>query len=127
LITIMLSGRQSADPYAFRRLRQYRWQQLAALRDNWLDPPDLVDLVPEVVPGHPDSIVARPGKEAELKMRTLTNLYNARPAWLALAHRDLDRAVAAADGWEESRAEPENPDAADRKAAEEESCAACSR
>lgn len=36
---------------------------------------------------------------AELKRRTLTNLYNARPKWLADAHRDLDAAVAAAYGW----------------------------
>ena len=31
--------------------------------------------------------------------RTLTNLYNARPAWLADAHRKLDEAVFAAYGW----------------------------
>jgi type II restriction/modification system DNA methylase subunit YeeA len=37
---------------------------------------------------------------AELKTRTLTNLYNARPAWLANAHADLDRAVWAAYGWD---------------------------
>ena len=35
----------------------------------------------------------------ELKKRTLTNLYNARPAWLADAHRKLDEAVFAAYGW----------------------------
>jgi type II restriction/modification system DNA methylase subunit YeeA len=35
----------------------------------------------------------------ELKKRTLTNLYNARPAWLAEAHRKLDEAVFAAYGW----------------------------
>ena len=34
-----------------------------------------------------------------LKRRTLTNLYNERPAWLANAHRELDEAVAAAYGW----------------------------
>jgi len=39
------------------------------------------------------------GAAAELKKRTLTNLYNARPQWLADAHRDLDAAVAAAYGW----------------------------
>ena len=33
------------------------------------------------------------------KPRTLTALYNARPAWLDLAHRDLDAAVLAAYGW----------------------------
>ena len=35
---------------------------------------------------------------AKLKKRTLTNLYNERPAWLDLAHKKLDAAVAAADG-----------------------------
>ena len=35
----------------------------------------------------------------ELKKRTLTNLYNARPTWLAEAHRKLDAAVFAAYGW----------------------------
>ena len=34
-----------------------------------------------------------------LAKRTLTNLYNARPAWLANAHIALDAAVAAAYGW----------------------------
>ncbi|MGF7210541.1 type II restriction/modification system DNA methylase subunit YeeA [Skermanella aerolata] len=39
-------------------------------------------------------------KAAEiLKKRTLTNLYNQRPAWLANAHGELDEAVAAAYGW----------------------------
>lgn len=36
---------------------------------------------------------------AKLKRRTLTNLYNERPAWLDLAHKKLDAAVAAAYGW----------------------------
>ena len=41
-----------------------------------------------------------PGASAEdLKKRTLTNLYNARPAWLADAHRKLEEAVFAAYGW----------------------------
>ena len=35
---------------------------------------------------------------AKLKKRTLTSLYNERPAWLDLAHKKLDAAVAAADG-----------------------------
>ena len=35
----------------------------------------------------------------ELKKRTLTNLYNARPQWLATAHAALDAAVADAYGW----------------------------
>lgn len=37
--------------------------------------------------------------EAELKKRTVTNLYNAHPTWLANAHARLDAAVYAAYGW----------------------------
>jgi hypothetical protein len=37
--------------------------------------------------------------EAELKKRTMTNLYNARPTWLDLAHKKLDAAVFVAYGW----------------------------
>ncbi len=33
---------------------------------------------------------------SQLKRRTLTNLYNQRPAWLEKAHRRLDEAVCAA-------------------------------
>jgi len=36
---------------------------------------------------------------AKPKERTLTKLYNERPAWLDLAHKKLDAAVAAAYGW----------------------------
>jgi len=36
---------------------------------------------------------------AKLKKRTLTNLYNERPAWPDLAHKKLDATVAAAYGW----------------------------
>ncbi len=36
---------------------------------------------------------------AKLKKRTLTNLYNGRPAWLDLAHKKLDAAIAAAYGF----------------------------
>jgi hypothetical protein len=36
----------------------------------------------------------------QLAKRTLTNLYNERPAWLDLAHRKLDQAVFAAYGWD---------------------------
>jgi len=43
-----------------------------------------------------------PGADAaELKKRTLTNLYNARPTWLTFAHAALDRAVWAAYGWDD--------------------------
>ncbi len=54
-------------------------RELVAKRDAWLNPPN--------------------ASAEELKNRTLTNLYNARPAWLADAHRKLDAAVFVAYGW----------------------------
>ena len=55
---------------------------------------------PEVVPGYPDRILPKDEAAAAiLKKRTLTNLYNERPAWLDMAHKRLDAAVAAAYGW----------------------------
>jgi hypothetical protein len=54
-------------------------RELVEKRDAWLNPPG--------------------ADEAELKRRTLTNLYNQRPTWLDLAHRKLDGAVFAAYGW----------------------------
>ncbi|MDQ3523843.1 MAG: transposase, partial [Chloroflexota bacterium] len=56
-------------------------KSLNELRENWLNPPDAT--------------------EAELKKRTLTNLYNAHFTWLANAHAALDRAVWAAYGWDD--------------------------
>jgi type II restriction/modification system DNA methylase subunit YeeA len=74
--------------------------ELNRLREAWLNPPDLVDILPEVVPGYPDRILPRDeAAAAVLKKRTLTNLYNERPTWLDMAHRRLDGAVAAAYGW----------------------------
>jgi type II restriction/modification system DNA methylase subunit YeeA len=54
-------------------------RRLVELRDGWLNPPDI----------EPEA----------LANRTLTNLYNERPTWLANVHADLDRAVFAAYGW----------------------------
>jgi len=54
-------------------------RELVQSRDAWLNPPGASD--------------------AELKKRTLTNLYNARPTWLDNAHKKLDAAVFAAYGW----------------------------
>src|SRR4051812_8537937 len=53
--------------------------RLDELRRNWLDPEGAT--------------------EAELKKRTLTNLYNLRPTWLENAHARLDAAVFTAYGW----------------------------
>jgi hypothetical protein len=51
----------------------------------------------------PDRILPKPGLSdtdaKALQKSTLTNLYNARPAWLAQAHETLDVTVAAACGW----------------------------
>ena len=76
-------------------------QRLNLLRQNWLNPAEWVERVPEVVAGYPERIVAKPEHAAELKKRTLTNLYNSRPAWLNNAHKALDQAVAAAYGWQD--------------------------
>ena len=73
---------------------------LDELRRNWLNPADLVRRESEVVPGFPDRLLPVDNKAAAiLRQRTLTNLYNERPAWLSNAHRELDEAVAAAYGW----------------------------
>jgi hypothetical protein len=53
--------------------------ELAEKRDAWLNPPGT--------------------SEKERADRTLTNLYNKRPAWLNDAHRKLDEAVFAVYGW----------------------------
>ncbi len=75
-------------------------KRLNELRENWLNPPDRVKRVPEVVPGYPDRILPiSDAAAAVLKKRTLTNLYNERPTWLQMAHAELDAAVAAAYGW----------------------------
>ncbi|MDK2746995.1 MAG: class I SAM-dependent DNA methyltransferase [Brevundimonas sp.] len=75
-------------------------RDLNAKREAWLNPADLVRIEPEVVPGYPDRILPISDEAAKvLKTRTLTNLYNQRPEWLAMAHRRLDAAVAAAYGW----------------------------
>jgi len=54
-------------------------RRLVELRDGWLNPPGL--------------------DPADLAKRTLTNLYNQRPTWLANTHATLDAAVFAAFGW----------------------------
>ena len=75
------------------------------LREVWLNPPEWTDRVPEVIPlgltvsPYPDRIVPKLGHEKDLAERTLTKLYNLRPAWLDGAHKALDQAVATAYGW----------------------------
>jgi hypothetical protein len=55
--------------------------ELNDIHEKWLNPTD--------------------ASEAELKKRTLTNPYNARPAWPAGAHDALDHAVWATYGWDD--------------------------
>ena len=92
------------DPRAQRIATAAR--ALVEARDRWLNPADLIDIVPEVVPGFPDRILPKNEAAARtLKTRTLTALYNTRGtpegAWLDNLHRNLDQAVAAAYGWPE--------------------------
>jgi hypothetical protein len=78
--------------------------KLNQLRENWLNPPEWADWVitpEEENAGFPKRPVARIGHEADLKKRTLTNLYNASPNWLINAHQALDKAVATAYGWDD--------------------------
>jgi hypothetical protein len=96
-------------------------EELNELRERWLNPPEwTVETILEF-PGSTDGpwarYVEKPVKNgvgtvryprldprdakcaAKLKDRTLTKLYNERPAWLDFAHKKLDAAVAAAYGW----------------------------
>jgi hypothetical protein len=109
-------------------------KELDTLRNNWLNPPELVLTEVLEFPGsvggpwerYIDGATVKqiasgdsPGAKTEvgtvkyprlvpkddecakeLRKRTLTNLYNQRPTWLAHAHQKLDAAVFAAYGWE---------------------------
>lgn len=93
-------------------------REMNELRERWLNPPEWTREEILEFPGSPDGPWAHyiapgtttvryprlvPKDEASaalLKKRTLTNLYNERPAWLDLAHRKLDEAVFAAYGWD---------------------------
>ena len=99
-------------------------KELNDLRERWLNPPEWTRTVTLEFPGSVGgpwarfidaaTVEAKTGvgtvrylrleprdaqAAAELKQRTLTALYNERPAWLDHAHRKLDAAVAAAYGW----------------------------
>lgn len=86
-------------------------KRLSDLREHWLNPPEWTQRLPEVIPlgldasPYPDRIVPKNGHEKELAARTLTQLYNQRPAWLDAAHQTLDAAVAAAYGWADDSAD----------------------
>jgi hypothetical protein len=95
-------------------------KELNELRENWLNPPEWTTTRILEFPGATDGpwsrFVADPDERRigtvryprveprddecakRLAKRTLTNLYNERPAWLAHAHARLDAAVATAYG-----------------------------
>lgn len=121
------TAKEPADPYgeaAHRAAIAAAAKELNDLRERWLNPPEWTRTATLEFPGSVGGPWARfidartvnaatgigtvryPRLEprddkaaAELKKRTLTNLYNERPAWLDHAHRKLDAAVAAAYGW----------------------------
>ena len=71
------------------------------LWELWLNPSEWEEWVDEVVPGYPRGLIARTETaKMELRERTLTNLYDTRPQWLADAHAALDAAIAKAYGWD---------------------------
>ena len=94
---LLVRSSQAATAQAAKRLND--------LREAWLNPPEWTNRVPEVIPlgmtssPYPDRILPKPGHEKDLADRTLTKLYNQRPAWLDAAHKELDKAVAVAYGW----------------------------
>ena len=71
-------------------------------RRRWLNPSEWVREEPDVLPSLPPRLVpVDEDADKQLRKRTLTNLYNARPTWLANLHATLDAAVFAAYGWPE--------------------------
>ena len=79
-------GKEPGDDPKVKAIAQ-AVRELVAKRDAWLNPAGLSD--------------------KDLQKRTLTNLYNARPTWLDLAHKKLDAAVFAAYGWPDTLSDEE--------------------
>ena len=96
-------------------------KKLNALRERWLNPPEWTRTETLEFPGsvdgpwkryiaaedvgdgvgtvrYPRTVPKNEECAVRLKARTLTNLYNERPAWLDHAHRELDELVLAAYG-----------------------------
>jgi hypothetical protein len=118
-----LPGKEPSADAALKRISEAA-HELNELRERWLNPPEWIEQVSakvDAADGFADvpaaarplvrrsAILAAAAKDARLKKRTLTNLYNERPQWLKLAHEKLDRAVLAAyaatdpaGGWDEN-------------------------
>jgi len=90
-------------------------------RERWLNPPEWIEPIAKAIDCDDDfsevpqearglirqsAIMVRAAKDARLKKRTLTNLYNERPTWLKLLHADLDRAVLSAYAATDSKVGP---------------------
>jgi hypothetical protein len=109
-------------------------KELNDLREGWLNPPDWTRTETLEFPGtvggpwdryidpatikdrgtfkvgtvrYPRIVASDAACTDRLKDRTLTKLYNARPAWLANCHEKLDAAVADAYGWPSGLADSE--------------------
>jgi hypothetical protein len=115
-------GSEPSEHASWKRISEAA-RELDGLRERWLNPPEWLAPIEAAVDAADDfadvpdearplirrsAIMAAAAKDARLKKRTLTNLYNERPTWLKLAHEKLDRAVlsayAATDpegGWQE--------------------------
>jgi hypothetical protein len=117
-------GARKLTPEQHRAAIAAAAKELNELRERWLNPPEWTETRTLQFPGSANGpwvryvdqktvdpktgvgTVRYPRLEprdavcaAKLKDRTLTKLYNERPAWLDLAHKKLDAAVAAAYGW----------------------------
>ncbi|MFW6133105.1 MAG: class I SAM-dependent DNA methyltransferase, partial [Planctomycetota bacterium] len=115
--------------------------ELNAQRERWCNPPEWIEPIARRVDQREDfsdvpeaaralirqsAIQAEAVGDKDLKKRTLTNLYNERPAWLQLAHAAVDRAVLAAyaavdpeGGWDPDWAEVWQPCGAGRPLADD--------
>src|SRR6266487_447144 len=112
-------------------------RQKNELRGNWLNPPEWTTTRVLEFPGSIDGLWSRfvvdpdargigtvrypriqPRDDdcaAKLAKRTLTTLYNERPAWLTNAHAKLDAAVATGYGFNVERANDEMKSAAKQR------------
>ena len=117
----MAYGGSRKTPDEYRDEIAIAANELNELRKRWLNPPEwTVEKFlefPGSVNGPWARYVMNPDKNgigtvryprfepldadcaSKLKERTLTKLYNERPAWLDFAHKKLDATVAAAYGW----------------------------
>jgi len=86
-------------------------KELVDQRERWLaptlPPPNTTTQTLNADSTSTSSDLGEVPARAEGVKRTLTNLYNARPTWLDLAHKRLDEAVFAAYGWKSDLSDEE--------------------